>query len=43
MGLPSSIVSLMMGIIVLVISASYFLNKIVLKGVKRVKYNNILD
>ncbi len=31
MGLPSSIVSLMMGIIVLVISASYFLNKIVFK------------
>ncbi len=43
MGLPSSIVSLMMGIIVLVISAGYFLNKIFLKGVKGVKYNNILN
>nr|WP_267510217.1 ABC transporter permease [Borreliella garinii] len=43
MGLPSSIVSLMMGIIVLVISASYFLNKIFLKGVKSVKRNNIFN
>ncbi|AJA90654.1 sugar ABC transporter permease [Borreliella chilensis] len=43
MGLPSSIVSLMMGVVVLVISASCFLNKIFLKGVKSVKYNNILD
>ncbi|AHH03674.1 ABC transporter permease protein [Borrelia nietonii YOR] len=41
MGLSSSIVSLMIGIVVIVISASHFLNKIVLGGIKSVKRNNI--
>ncbi|WP_445436114.1 ABC transporter permease [Candidatus Borreliella tachyglossi] len=41
MGLSSSIVSLMIGIVVIVISASYFLNKVMLEGIKRVKRGNI--
>ncbi|AYE36528.1 sugar ABC transporter permease [Borrelia turcica IST7] len=41
MGLSSSIVSLMIGIVVLVISASHFLNKMILEGIKSVKRNNI--
>ena len=41
MGLSSSIVSLMIGIVVLVISASNLLNKMILEGIKSVKRNNI--
>ncbi|WP_040236650.1 ABC transporter permease [Borrelia crocidurae] len=41
MGLSSSIVSLMIGIVVLVISASHFLRKIFLEAIKGVKRTNI--
>ncbi|UER67826.1 ABC transporter permease [Borrelia sp. BU AG58] len=41
MGLSSSIVSLMVGIVVLVISASHFLNKMVLEGIKGVGRDSI--
>ncbi|UGQ16333.1 ABC transporter permease [Borrelia sp. RT5S] len=41
MGLSSSIVSLMIGIVVLVISASHFLNKMILGGIKGVRRNSI--
>ncbi|WP_434756964.1 ABC transporter permease [Borrelia puertoricensis] len=41
MGLSSSIVSLMIGIVVIMISASHFLNKMFLRSIKSVKRTNI--
>ncbi|AHH10871.1 ABC transporter permease [Borrelia coriaceae] len=43
MGLSSAIVSLMIGIVVIVISAGHFFNRVFLRGIKSVKHINIPD